>query len=99
MAIEHVTGAMCKWMIISQNKAFRFGAQLADSFQNIASRILFCPETEFFGFRTKRGGLRSPIDIPHLLGNLIENLFQVFAALADFDEGVQKAFDENDHRK
>jgi len=32
-------------------------------------------------------------------GKLREYLFQVFAPFADFDEGVQKTFNENDHRK
>jgi predicted metal-dependent hydrolase len=26
VAIEHVTGAMGQWMLVSQNKAVRFGA-------------------------------------------------------------------------
>ena len=43
MAIQHVTGPMCVRMIISQDKALHFCAQLECRFQNIASGILLCP--------------------------------------------------------
>ena len=99
VTIQHVTGAMRAWVIVSQNKAFRFVAQLADSLQNITCRILFCSKTVFIGFCAERGGIRSAIHIPDLLGNLVEEFFQVFASFADFDEGVQKAFDQNNHRE
>ena len=40
VTIQHIAGAMSEWMMVSQNKAFGFCAQLENGFQDIAGGIL-----------------------------------------------------------
>ena len=43
VTIQHIAGAMSKWMIVSQDKALGFCAQLENGFQDVACGILLCP--------------------------------------------------------
>ena len=49
MTIQHVAGAVRQWIMVGQDKAFCFGAQFENGFQDIARRVLLCPKAQRFG--------------------------------------------------
>ena len=99
MTVEHIAGTMRHRVIVSENKTFRFGAQFGYGVQNIAAGMLLRPKAQSFGLRAKIIGVGGMIDVPNVLRKLSKSIFQVFGAVANFNKGVQKTFDDDNQRK
>ena len=98
MSVEHVAGAMCQRMIISQNKTFDFRTICEQPPKHIRG-ILFCPVKRVLRLLSEKQRHPQPDRHSKPVGKVDESFFQVFASLTDFDEGMQEAFDDDNQWK
>jgi len=99
MTIEHVAGAVSLRVGIGQGEAFGLGAQLEHGFLEIAGGVLLSPLAERFSLLAEGGCIGGMVDLPDLVSDLLEQGFEIAAAVADLDEGVQEALNDGDQGK
>src|SRR3990172_5334015 len=93
---QHIAGTMGLRMIICQGEAIHLGIQFEHCLKNITGHIFLCPLAQVCCFGTKRCSIFRTINVPYPLGNLVKDIFQVPTTLPDFEEGMQKALNDDD---
>jgi hypothetical protein len=99
VAIQHITGAMSLGMVVSQHKAIDLGTQFENCIQDRPNGIFLNPLEQFLGFRTENICISDPLDLQHTVRELVKNGFHVTTTLADFEESMQEAFDDDNQWK
>ena len=100
MPVNHIAGSISLGEVKSQDKQVGFGGQFFNGLQGWARNGLASPGQKGSGLLTECLRVSGLVDVPDLLLDLRpDGLPAFFAAVPNFEKGVQETFDDGDGHK